>query len=328
MNDKLIDKYERHLNYLRVSITDRCNLKCVYCRPASLVPILPHKEILSYEEILRVVRVGVGLGISKVRITGGEPLIRRGVFGFLKQLTAIHGLQDVSLTTNGILLRDSVARIKAAGIRRINVSLDSLKPERYARITGRDFFARVWQGIEQAHAKGLAPIKLNVVALRGVNDDELADLARLSLDYPFHIRFIEYMPMGSAALENTSHTMMTPEIRQKLKPLGPLTPVKRSASDGPAERFRLDGAKGEIGFISAISHHFCHQCNRLRLTASGQLRSCLLSDQQFDLKTPLRNGCSDEQLAAVFIEAVHHKPAAHGKGQNLCVNGQMSAIGG
>lgn len=328
MNNKLVDKYERHLNYLRISITDRCNLQCVYCRPTSLVPTLPHAEILSYEEILRVVDVGVGLGISKIRITGGEPLVRRGVFSFLKQLTDIHGLRDVSLTTNGLLLRDNVNRIKEAGIRRINVSLDSLRPERYAHITGRDCFGRVWQGIQKAHANGLSPIKLNVVALRGVNDDELTDLARLSLDYPFHIRFIEYMPMGNAALENTAHTMLTAEIRQRLKPLGPLTPVTRNASDGPAERFRIAGAKGEIGFISAISQHFCHRCNRLRLTASGQLRSCLLSDRQFDLKRVLRSACSDKEVAAVFLDAVQHKPAAHGKGSGLRVNGQMSAIGG
>jgi cyclic pyranopterin phosphate synthase len=328
MTSKLIDKYHRHLNYLRVSITDRCNLECVYCRPGGLIPILPHAEILSYEEILRIVGVGVKLGISKVRITGGEPLVRRGVFDFLKKLAAMEGIRDLSLTTNGVLLRDNTHRIRAAGIRRINVSLDTLDPRRYHRITGRDCFDRVWQGIEEAHRAGLFPIKINVVALRGVNEDELTDLAALSLEYPFHVRFIEYMPMGMAADREKGKTMLTPEIRQRIETLGSLSPVKRGASDGPAERFRLEGARGEIGFISAISQHFCHQCNRLRLTASGQLRSCLLSDRQVDMKTPLRTGCSDDDIAAIFFDAVRHKPSAHHLASQHKIKGQMSAIGG
>ncbi len=328
MTAKLIDKYQRHLNYLRVSITDRCNLECVYCRPGGLIPILPHAEILTYEEILRIVRVGVKLGISKVRITGGEPLVRRGVFDFLEQLAAMEGIRDLSLTTNGVLLRDNAVRIREAGIRRVNVSLDTLDPKRYHRITGRNCFGRVWQGIEAAHRAGLHPIKINVVVLRGVNDDELTDLAELSLTYPFHVRFIEYMPMGVAAEREKEKTMLTPEIRQRIETLGNLTPVKRGASDGPAERFRLEGARGEIGFISAISHHFCHQCNRLRLTASGQLRSCLLSDRQVDMKTPLRTGCSDDDITAIFYDAVHHKPSAHCLASQQRVKGQMSAIGG
>jgi len=328
MASKLIDKYQRHLNYLRVSITDRCNLECVYCRPGGLIPILPHAEILSYEEILRIVRVGVSLGISKVRITGGEPLVRRGVFDFLKKLAAMKGIRDLSLTTNGVLLRDNTDRIRTAGIRRINVSLDTLDPRRYYRITGRDCFKRVWQGIEEAHHAGLFPIKINVVALRGVNDDELTDLAELSLKYPFHVRFIEYMPMGMAAEKEKGKTMLTPEIRQRIEALGSLAPVKRGASDGPAERFRLAGARGEIGFISAISHHFCHLCNRLRLTASGQLRSCLLSDRQVDMKTPLRAGCSDADITDIFLKAVRHKPSAHCLTTKQRIKGQMSAIGG
>ncbi len=328
MTAQLIDKYHRNLNYLRVSITDRCNLECVYCRPGGLIPILPHTEILTYEEILRIVRVGLGLGISKVRITGGEPLVRRGVFDFLQRVAQLEGIRDLSLTTNGVMLRDNIERIRAAGIRRINVSLDTLDPRRYHRITGRNCFDRVWQGIEEAHAAGVSPIKINVVALRGVNDDELTDMAALSLKYPFHIRFIEYMPMGMAARREKEKTMLTPEIRRHVETLGKLSPVHRSASDGPAERFRLEGAKGEIGFISAISQHFCRQCNRLRLTASGQLRSCLLSDRQVDLKTPLRAGCSDDDIAAIFFEAVRHKPSAHRLASQQDVKGQMSAIGG
>jgi len=328
MTAKLIDKYHRNLNYLRVSITDRCNLECIYCRPGGLIPILPHAEILSYEEILRVIGVGVRLGISKVRITGGEPLVRRGVFDFLKKLAAMKGIRDLSLTTNGVMLRDNVGRIREAGIARINVSLDTLDPDRYHRITGRDCFARVWQGIEEAHHAGIFPIKINVVALRGINDDELTDMAALSLKYPFHIRFIEYMPMGVAARQEKEKTMLTPEIRQRIELLGSLLPVQRGVSDGPAERFRFEGARGEIGFISAISQHFCRQCNRLRLTASGQLRSCLLSDRQVDMKKRLRAGCSDDDIAGVFLEAVRHKPSAHCLTSQREIKGQMSAIGG
>ena len=328
MAAKLIDNYQRHLKYLRVSITDRCNLECVYCRPGGLIPILPHAEILSYEEILRIVRVGLSLGISKIRITGGEPLVRRGAFDFLTKLAATNGIRDLSLTTNGVLLKDNTARIREAGIHRINVSLDTLDPQRYYRITGRDCFDRVWQGIEEAHRTGLFPIKINVVVLRGINDDELTTLAGLSLKYPFHVRFIEYMPMGMAAEKEQAKTMLTPEIRKRIETLGTLIPVKHGASDGPAERFRLEGGRGEIGFISAISHHFCQHCNRLRLTASGQLRSCLLSDRQVDMKMPLRAGCSDADIADLFLKAVRHKPLAHCLATQQQIKGQMSAIGG
>jgi cyclic pyranopterin phosphate synthase len=193
---KLIDKCNRHLNYLRISITDRCNLRCRYCVPQDLIPKLSHAEILSYEEILRIVRIATRLGISKVRVTGGEPLVRKGVYEFLHKLTTTKGLKDVSLTTNGVLLKDNLEKIQAAGISRINISLDTLNPAKYREITGYDEFHRVWQGIEKAHQMGFYPIKLNVVALKGVNDEELVEMARLSFQYPFHVRFIEYMPIG------------------------------------------------------------------------------------------------------------------------------------
>jgi len=330
LNDsKLIDNCNRHLNYLRISITDRCNLQCRYCVPQDLIPKLAHDEILTYEEILRVARIAVGLGISKIRITGGEPLVRKGVYEFLQKLTATGGLKDVSLTTNGVLLKDNLAKIQAAGISRINISLDSLNPTKYREITGHDEFDRVWQGIEKAHRMGFYPIKLNIVALRGINDTELIEMARLSFRYPFHVRFIEYMPIGRSAI-NPNSLLLAPEIKSRISELGKLVTIHQHEHDGPAQRCKFEGAIGEIGFIPAISQHFCNKCNRLRLTASGQLRPCLLCDHQEDLKAAIRKECSDHQLADIFIRAVKHKPSDHNlvamDAAHVC--GQMRAIGG
>ena len=327
--NELVDKYNRHLNYLRISITDRCNLRCLYCAPGGLVPKLDHEEILRYEEILRIVRTGVSLGISKIRLTGGEPLMRNGVYGFLKALAGIEGLSDLSLTTNGVMLSENIGKIKAAGIKRINISLDTLNPKKFKYITGYDLFDQVWAGIETAHAHGFDPIKLNVVALRGYNDDEFVDLARLSLSYPFHIRFIEYMPIGNAQMKSSDY-ILSDDIRQHISVLGELVPVERKHMDGPAQRYKFKGARGEIGFIQAMSHHFCHTCNRLRLTANGQLRPCLLSDKQLDIRSPLRSGCSDDELKAVFLRAIQHKHESHhfAPGSPLTVHDAMSDIGG
>ena len=326
---KLIDQYDRHLNYLRVSITDRCNLQCMYCVPQELIERLSHEDILTYEEILRIVTVGIHLGITKVRVTGGEPLVRKGVYEFLTELTRIPGLSDVSLTTNGVFLKDNIEKIRSAGISRINISLDTLSREKYQKITGRDTFDRVWQGIEMAQSLGFDPIKLNIVALNGINDDELEEMARLSFHYPFHIRFIEYMPIGQSDMGN-GPLLLVPEIKKRIRALGNLIPVRNSKNDGPAKRYQFEGAEGEIGFIPALSQHFCDKCNRLRLTASGQLRPCLLSDHQEDVKGPLRSGCSDEQIAQIFLKAVHHKPSDHNlAGHNVIrICGEMRAIGG
>ncbi len=330
VNDsKLIDNCNRHLNYLRISITDRCNLRCHYCVSQELIPKLSQSEILTYEEILRVVRVAIRLGISKVRVTGGEPLVRKGVCKFLQKLVAVEGLKDVSLTTNGVLLKDNLETIQAAGLSRINISLDTLEPSKYRAITGFDGFERVWQGIEEAHRMGFSPIKLNVVALRGINDAELVEMARLSFRYPFHVRFIEYMPMGQADFQPDS-LLLAPEIKDQISALGRLVAVEEAAHDGPAQRYRYANAIGEVGFIPALSQHFCNKCNRLRLTASGQLRPCLLCDHQENLKNALTENGSDQELAEIFMRAVTHKPSDHNlvaeKPTRVC--GQMRAIGG
>lgn len=326
---KLIDNCNRHLNYLRISITDRCNLQCRYCVPRDLIPKLTHDDILTYEEILRVVKIAVRLGISKVRVTGGEPLVRKGVIEFLHELTATEGLKDVSLTTNGVLLKGNLEKIQAAGISRINISLDTLNPAKYREITGYDEFDRVWQGIEKAHRMGFYPIKLNVVALRGINEEELLDLARLSFRYPFHIRFIEYMPIGQSDF-NPGSLLLVPEIKNRISTIGSLVAVQETEYDGPAQRYRYADAIGEIGFIPAISQHFCNKCNRLRLTASGQLRPCLLSDHQEDLKAAVRQNFSDRQIAEIFFRAVRHKPSDHNLlvKNHARVRSQMRGIGG
>lgn len=326
---RLVDRYNRHLNYLRISITDRCNLRCVYCVPPDQIPRLSHADILRYEEILRIVRVGVDLGISKIRITGGEPLVRKGVCKFLAAISRMAGLEEVTLTTNGVLLEENIGGIRDAGIRRINVSLDTLRRDKFAGITGRDDFDKVWNGITAARKAGINPIKLNVVALRGTNDDEFLDFARLTLLHAFHIRFIEYMPIGKSRV-HFGPPILVPEIKDRIASIGPLMPIEKNPADGPAERFKLEGAVGEIGFISAMSHHFCSSCNRLRLTASGQLRPCLLSDHQLDLKGPLRAGESNEKLAEIFRRAVENKPSDHDLEVNKPsgVSCQMSSIGG
>jgi len=325
----LIDNYARHLKYLRISVTDRCNLRCQYCTPRGLIPKLTHADILTYEEIMRVIKTGVRLGINKVRVTGGEPLVRKGIFGFLETLCAVEGLNDISLTTNAVTLKKHVMEIKAAGIKRLNISLDTLDRTRFKQITGRNSFDQVWDGIMAAHELDFKPIKINVVAMAGVNEDELEKLAALTFEYPFHVRFIELMPIGENNVGTTGR-LLTPDIKKRIESLGELVPVKPGALDGPAERFRIKGAFGEVGFISALSHHFCKTCNRLRLTAGGQLRPCLLSDRQVDLKAHLRGSASDDELAGLFIAAVKLKLAHHGLADTLPtkVVGQMSSIGG
>ncbi len=326
----LIDTYNRRLNYLRISVTDRCNLSCSYCMPSEGVPKLRHDDILTYEEILRLARIAVGLGVDKIRVTGGEPLVRKGVCEFLSRLTALPGLKDVSLTTNGVHLKKNLEKIRSSGIKRINVSLDSLQRERFEKITGYDGLHAVWEGVKLAKASGFWPIKINVVVMKGVNDDELLDFARLSRRYPYHVRFIEYMPLAAQNEDNHLHYVPNSLIKEELGKLGRLVPISKTANDGPAERFRYEGAPGEIGFISPLTHHFCSSCNRLRLTASGSLRPCLLSDKEADLKGPMRSGASDNDLMHIFLKVVSEKPQAHSSTSDSLVPfpTQMSSIGG
>jgi GTP 3',8-cyclase len=326
----LIDHYERRLNYLRISITDRCNLRCLYCIPPKGLDKLRHEDILTYEEILRLARIAARLGVDKIRLTGGEPLVRKDFPHLLPELMSIPGLKDVSITTNGIYLKEHLETIRSAGVKRINISLDSLERDRYRQITGFDGFDRVREAILLAHKMDFHPIKINMVVLKGINDHEVADFARLSVRYPFHVRFIEYMPSGLFLHNEPLHYVSNTVIRERLEAIGPLIQLPRKAIDGPTVRYRFESALGEIGFISPLTHHFCQVCNRLRLTAKGHLRPCLLSDQELDLKGPMRAGASDRDLEKIFAEATDHKPRAHhlNSEDKISLEGRMSAIGG
>lgn len=303
---ELVDRYKRPINYLRISVTDRCNLKCQYCRPLGDEEFLPHKELLSFEEIIRVIKVMAKLGLRKVRLTGGEPLLRRNLTELIAQIARIPGIEDLSLTTNGTLLASYARELKEAGLKRVNVSLDTLKRERFAEITQKDAFQEVWKGIESALREGLEPVKINVVSMRGFNDDEIEDLASLTFKLPVHVRFIEFMPIGENLWED-QRVIGSEEILQRLSKIAPLMPLPRGPYDGPARRFKFEGAWGEVGIISPLSAHFCSRCNRLRLTPDGKLRSCLFSDEEVDLKAYLRKE-GEEGILKALKEALEKKP--------------------
>ncbi|HBH88010.1 MAG TPA: GTP 3',8-cyclase MoaA [Syntrophaceae bacterium] len=330
----MLDTYNREINYLRVSITDRCNLRCRYCMPKEGVSLLGHDDILKYEEILRIIGVAVTMGISKIRITGGEPLVRRGVVDFVASVNAMEGIRDVSLTTNGTLLEAFAAKLFTAGIKRINISLDSLDPAKYAQITRGGELGKVLAGIEEVYRIGFAPIKINTVAITGFNDDEIVNFANLSLHKPYQIRFIELMTIGHAALDNNGRYLSNMLIKEVIERHYRLEPVgsKKNSMDGPAQIYRIAGAAGEIGFISPLSHKFCHACNRLRLMADGHLRACLLTDEEVDLKGPIRGGCSDADLSELIQGAIVKKPLHHDiscdEGHRKKCMTDMSSIGG
>ncbi len=303
------DNFEREINYLRISITDRCNLHCTYCRPKDGISLKGHEDILRYEEIIRVVHVAVRMGLIKVRVTGGEPLVRRGFTDFIASLKKISGLQDISLTTNGILLEEYAQNIYEAGIRRINVSLDSLNEEKYARITGGGDLNAVLRGINKAEKIGFSPIKINTVAIKGFTDDEIPAFVQLAYQKPFQVRFIELMPIGQANDKHEENYLPTSQLLDKIAKKYTLVKIEeKTPADGPAQIFKLKGGAGEIGVISPISVHFCATCNRLRLTADGKLRSCLLRDDEVDLKSRLRANCSDEELESLIRRAASLKP--------------------
>jgi cyclic pyranopterin phosphate synthase len=306
------DSYARPINYLRVSVTDLCNLRCVYCMPKEGVAKLAHEEILRYEEITRIVWLAVDLGIIHVRLTGGEPLVRPGIVNLVKQLGTIPGLDDLSMTTNGILLDRYAKSLAQAGLDRVNISLDTLQPERFRRITRRGELEDVLAGRRAALEAGLRPVKINTVVVRGMNDDEVVDMARLTLQPDWHIRFIEVMPLGERSYWADDGVVSSAEVRERIETeLGPLAPVGGENGAGPARYYRLPGAQGTIGFISPISEHFCHACNRLRLTSDGRLLPCLLSDVALDLRAPLRAGAGDEELRHLLLEAIGAKPQGH-----------------
>lgn len=300
------------INYLRLSITDRCQLRCRYCTYWQDWRKLPGRDILRYEELLRLTAIAAALGVSKVRVTGGEPLMRRGLLDFLGELQRVPGIAKVCLTTNGVLLPKLASALYETGLRHLNISLDTLRRERYRYITGRDNLPEVLAGLELAAALGFHPIKINCVVLKGLNDDEILDIAMFARDHPYQVRFIELMPTVSEHWWQRRFLPL-PQMLERLAGLGPLMPSMPAPASGPARIFRVAGFRGELGFISPLSSHHCRTCNRLRLTADGKLRPCLLAPHEFDLKAPLRLGLEDDALSVLFKRALKMKKEESGQ---------------
>lgn len=310
MGIQLTDSYGRKINYLRLSVTDRCNLRCQYCMPAEGVRTKRHHEILRYEDLLRIARAAVAIGIEKVRITGGEPLVRAGVVAFLQQLAAIPGLHHLALTTNGLLLPEMATDLKQAGVQRLNISLDSLRPDRFALITRGGDVLRVLKGIKAALMAGFPPPKINMVVMRGVNDDELFDFADLTITLGVSVRFIEYMPAVKDE-QWPDRTVPGQELLERLAGSYQLRPTDKGAYSGPSRDFKISGALGTIGIITAISGHFCNECNRIRVTADGRMKGCLFNDEALDLKAVLAQD-DDLLLQDALRGMVSRKPQKHG----------------
>jgi len=320
------DSWQREINYLRISITDRCNLRCQYCLPKDNFIFIEHKEILTYDEIKQIVLlVAIPLGVTKIRLTGGEPLVRKNASKLIEMLSCIPQIKDLSLTTNGILLEQYANQMYKSGLKRINISLDSLQEEKYKEITCGGDLKKVIKGINLALNTGFEPIKINTVLMKGINDDEIISFCKLTLDLPLHIRFIELMPFGSRRIYSDENFIPVQDAKKNIEKYFELSPVKIKGN-GPAEYFEIKGARGSIGFITPISNCFCDRCNRLRLTADGKLKTCLFAIEEIDLKTPLRNGATPEELQNIAKIAIANKQKQH---NNKFFNTRiMSQIGG
>ena len=315
------DSFGRRIEYLRISVTDKCNLRCVYCMPEDGLPWLKQQQILSYEEIAEIVRVMAGMGLKRLRLTGGEPLVRRDLATLVALLRAIPGIEDIALSTNAVLLAEQVEDLKAAGVNRVNISLDSLREDRVDALARRPgYYQKILEGIAAAERAGLAPLKINVVLMRGSNDDEVEDFARITMARPWHVRFIEVMPVGDNLEVSANDYVSALEILQRLASIDRLEPVSGPHGNGPATYFQFPGAAGTIGVITPMSHNYCDRCNRMRLTADGQLRPCLFGEIQTDLRAALRAGAALEPL---IEQTLLIKPERH-----YLVQGSAAGSGG
>jgi len=306
---QLVDRFNRPHEYLRISVTDRCNLRCIYCMPPEGVPFLKHSELLTYEEIEEVVKVGAKLGIKKLRLTGGEPLVRKDLEVLVSKLSQIEGIEDIALTTNAIFLAKKAKLLKESGITRVNISLDSLQPERYKEITRGGDVQKVLEGIEASFAVGFKPIKINTVLMKGFNDDEIGDFLRMTVKQPIHLRFIEYMPIGHADDTWKNGYLSLNIVKEIAKQHGyELEKSGEVYGNGPSDNFRIKGAKGSVGFIHPVSDHFCSNCNRLRLTSDGYLKACLYWDEELNVKNYIGD---EDKLKEVFFKSLENKPENH-----------------
>ncbi|WP_309718561.1 GTP 3',8-cyclase MoaA [Armatimonas sp.] len=328
----LSDSFGRRIEYLRISLTDRCNLRCVYCMPAEGVPYEELDNVLSFDEIEQVVRALASAGLKKVRLTGGEPLVRKNTPELAARLTAIPGIQEVTLTSNGILLARDAQALWDAGIRRVNISMDTLQEERFVKLARREEFARAWQGLETALAVGFSPIKLNCVLMRSINDDEIEAFGHLTIERPISVRFLEYMPIGQVSnAQWRAQYVSNEEAVATLKNLWPNLETLNDSPESTSRNFKIPGALGTVGVINPISHKFCDGCNRLRLTANGKLVPCLADNFEYDLMAPLRAGCTESEILAHAATALSHKPIQSDFEGRLARGGSlrtMSQIGG
>jgi cyclic pyranopterin phosphate synthase len=330
--EPLVDSYGRRIKSMRISVTDKCNFRCTYCMPAEGLPWLKKAEILSFEEIVRIARIAVSLGIEQIRLTGGEPLVRRDVPELVRQLHTIEGLRSLSITTNGILLKQQARALAEAGLTRINVSLDSLQREKFAKLTRRDQLDRVLEGLEELQKyPSIHPVKINAVAVRGFSEDEVLDFVRFARDKAYVMRWIEFMPLDADQLWRKEDILTGGEIKSIIEAAyGPLVPITSSNPSETARRYTFSDGIGEVGFINPVSEPFCASCDRIRLTADGQLRTCLFATEETDLRAILRSGADDEVVAATIRQAVWHKELKHYIGDKRFkrANRSMSMIGG
>jgi len=324
-----LDRFGRDIHYLRISLTDRCNLRCVYCMPEDM-KFRPRAELMQDDELLMLVRLFTGLGFHKFRLTGGEPTVRANLVDIVRGMAQTPGVRSLSMTTNGLLLKKLARPLAEAGLQRVNVSIDTLDPVKFKRLTRWGEVEDVWEGIVEAEAAGLLPMKLNAVIVRGYNEDDVADLAALTLYHNWQMRFIEMMPFGEVSGFQQAQVVAAQEMRDKIEAaLGPLAPVDGGRLDVEARLYRLPEGLGDLGFISSVTEPFCASCTRARLTAEGKLRMCLLREYEVDLLTPLRAGATLDDLKALILKAVYHKPWGHGLAHNIVpMNRVMSEIGG
>ncbi len=324
-----LDHFGRNINYLRISLTDHCNLRCVYCMPENMV-FRPKHELMSTDEIFRLTNLFARMGVVKIRLTGGEPTVHPDIVNIVSGITAIPNIKSVSMTTNGVLLEKLAIPLAKAGLERVNISLDTTDPTEFLQITRRDSFQKVWSGIQAAEAAGLLPIKLNAVIVRGYNDENIPNLAQLSLQHNWQVRFIEMMPFGGTTDLQTHQVVTTDEVISIIETaFGKLEIINGGKMDGEAVMYRIPGAPGQVGFISSVTKPFCAFCTRARLTADGKLRLCLLRENEVDLLTPLRNGASNEDLRQLIVGGIWEKPWGHGLAAGeIPLNRTMSEIGG
>lgn len=324
-----LDQFGRNIHYLRISLTDHCNLRCVYCMPEDMT-FRPNAEMMQDDEVLLLVRLFANLGFDKIRLTGGEPTVRAHIVELVREIAHTPGIHSLSMTTNGVLLPRLAQPLAEAGLQRVNVSLDTLDPGKFKRVTRWGDFEDVWDGIVAAEQSGLIPIKINAVVVRGYNEPDVVDLARLTLERPWQVRFIEMMPFAGATDLQTGNVVTASEIQGRIEAaLGPMETANRGELDGEARLYHLPGAKGDVGFISSVTLPFCASCTRARLTADGRLRLCLLREGEVDLLTPLRAGATLEDLRGIILDGIWSKPWGHGLAEGIIpLNRVMSEIGG